>query len=74
MTRKGKNSNKNKSGYRDIGLYQSLIRGAILFVLSYTYQSQFFQFATSAFSNSTVAETQPICVFQYLQEKEQREN
>lgn len=56
MTRKGKNSNKNKSGYRDIGLYQSLIRGAILFVLSYTYQSQFFQFATSAFSNSTVAE------------------
>lgn len=39
MTRKGKNSNKNKSGYRDIGLYQHLIRGVFYIICSELYIS-----------------------------------
>lgn len=58
MTRKGKNSNKNKSGYRDIGLYQHLIRGVFYIICSELYISIPIlpQFATSAFTNVTVAE------------------
>lgn len=77
MTRKGKNSNKNKSGYRDIGLYQHLIRGVFYIICSELYISipilPVCHVCLQQFHSSRDL-TQPICVFQYLQEKEQREN